>query len=569
MSLFARRIPSPKTPHQEAWQRRVWLMLCVLSGLMLGFSFPPSQLGVLACFGLVPLLIVLADVRETGRALRYSYVALLVFHIITLNWTGGYTHGNDPYMMIAGAVTMLAHPFFYFIPIGIYCTIRRYLGEWLALVSLPLSWLAYEYTHSLSEWSFPWLAIGNSQSYNLAGMQFISITGIYGLSFWILIINVLAFVLYSRIAHGVWSPRSSKAVLMGLGIVILYYVPALYGNAVLVNAPLAPDGLKAGQKAITVGMIQSNIDPWEKWKQAGFDHLELYLDMTDSLVNKSSLPRPDLVLWPETAVPYAFLAPIGSPTLQFLRSRIDRIGVPVLTGFKHVVFYDDSTKAPPGAKRLSDGQRYDSYNAAALIEPFGGEVPWYGKMKMVPLAERIPYAEAFYFLDFLRWSVGAGGWKVGKDSVIFVERRTGARFNTIICYESVYPDLVAAFVKRGAQFIALITIDSWWGKMSGAYQHQRFSVFRAVENRRWIARCAVGGISCYIDPYGREYDKTELFTQAILSRSINLSDDLTFYSTHGDWLAIGCVFLTGFLFAAAIGVKVTARKRNEAWTRNS
>ncbi|MEK9137796.1 MAG: nitrilase-related carbon-nitrogen hydrolase, partial [Bacteroidota bacterium] len=152
------------------------------------------------------------------------------------------------------------------------------------------------------------------------------------------------------------------------------------------------------------------------------------------------------------------------------------------------------------------------------------------------------------------------------DSVIFAEKKTGARFNTLICYESVYPDLVAAFVRKGAEFISLITIDSWWDRMSGAYQHQRFSIFRAVENRRWVARCAVGGISCYIDPLGRVYDATELFTQATLSRRIGRSTALTFYNEHGDWLGSGCLLVAGMFVAAALGQKFIKRKRKEVWS---
>src|SRR5438093_5839388 len=140
---------------------------------MLGLSFPPFPFGILACFGLVPWLIVLADISEVGRSLRYSYLMFVVFHIIALNWTGGYAHMHDPYMMIAGAVTMIAHPLFYFFPVAGYMLARKYLSDRAALVALPFLWVGYEYSHSLSEWSFPWITIGNSQSYNLAGIQFI------------------------------------------------------------------------------------------------------------------------------------------------------------------------------------------------------------------------------------------------------------------------------------------------------------------------------------------------------------------------------------------------------------
>jgi apolipoprotein N-acyltransferase len=189
-------------------------------------------------------------------------------------------------------------------------------------------------------------------------------------------------------------------------------------------------------------------------------------------------------------------------------------------------------------------------------------------MKMVPIAERVPYADAFYFLDFLRWGVGIGGWQIGPDSTIFVEQKTGARFCTMICYESTYPGFVASFVRKGAEFISIITIDSWWGKMSGAFQHKQFAIFRAVENRRWIARCAVGGISCYIDPCGRVYDATELFTQAALSRTIERGEGLTFYAEHGDWLGQAALLFSLLFIAAAAVQSFTNRKREKSWQRN-
>jgi apolipoprotein N-acyltransferase len=180
---------------------------------------------------------------------------------------------------------------------------------------------------------------------------------------------------------------------------------------------------------------------------------------------------------------------------------------------------------------------------------------------MVPFAERIPYAEVFSFADFLRWDVGIGGWQIGPEMTLFTDARTDTRFSAIICYESSYPGFVADFVRRGAQFISLITIDSWWGKMSGAFQHQQISVLRAVENRRWIARCAQGGISCFIDPYGRAHDKTELFTQRVLSRTIEKRNDLTCYTAQGDLLGEILLWLTGAFAAAGFGQAFLKRKR--------
>ncbi|HTO93632.1 MAG TPA: apolipoprotein N-acyltransferase [Bacteroidota bacterium] len=539
--------------------------LAALSGALLGFSFPPFRTGLLACVGLVPLLVAMAHRERLSHALRLAYVAMLVFHLITLNWTGGYVHGNDPYMMIAGAVTMIFHPLFYLIPLGLYHAARKWLGENPALVALPFLWVGYEYSHSLSEWSFPWLTIGNSQSFDLSRIQFISFTGIWGLSLWILLINVLTYLLYAELASRRWTRR---AAWLGALILAVGLLPTAEGLYVLSGAPAA--GLPGPGKPVTVGIVQSNVDPWDKWARQGNELVSLYTGMTHRLTSDPAGPRPSIVLWPETAITGWPLLPGSRPLLEALRSDADTMGVSILTGIDHAVVYADPAAAPASARTARvGGERYDTYNAAAFIQPHVERVDWYGKMKMVPIAERVPYADMFAFLDFLRWGVGIGGWQIGPRQTVFRDSATGVSFSSLICYESTYPGFVASFVRKGASFLALITIDSWWGKMSGAFQHRQFAVFRAVENRRWIARCAVGGISCFIDPYGRSYDDTELFTVRTIARTIAASDELTFYTRHGDWLGM-CALLGACMCAAAVaGRKFMNRTRRTLWTTST
>jgi apolipoprotein N-acyltransferase len=543
--------------------RRQRLWLSILTGVMLGCAFPPFPLGLLACFALVPLLVVFDGIDRIRQALRYGYIAMLVFHLITLNWTGGYVHMRDPYMMIAGALTMFLHPFFYFLPLGAYLWTKKRWGTGAALGALPLYWVGYEYSHSLGEWSFPWLTLGNTQSYNLLRLQFISITGIWGLSLWIVVINILAFVLVRGIMQGRFGLLSRRALVLVAAIAAIVVLPTIHGAIVLSGAPpVNTGGLRPGEPTINVGIVQANIDPWEKWKRNPFETVQLYLDRTHSLAAEGS-PRPDIVFWPETAVTSYILTPAGRGMFDLIMSNLERMHMPVLTGFQHAEFYPDSTRAPRGARRLrSTGERYDVFNAAALLQPGEAPVPWYGKMKMVPLAERVPYAGAFAFLDFLRWDVGMGGWQIGPGPVLFRENRTGTRFCSVICYESAYPGFVAEFVRRGAEFIGIITIDSWWGKMSGAYQHHRFAIFRAVENRRWVARCAAGGISSYIDPYGREYDATGLFTERLLSKTIGRSTAMTPFTRYGDWSGMACLG-GGALLLAGVAVSGRVQQRRK------
>lgn len=548
-------------PDRSSERRRMY-GLAALSGVLLGFSFPPFPLGLLAWVGLVPLLLVLNALPRPRGGLRFIYAAMLVFHLITLNWTGDYVQANDVYMMIAGAVTMILHPFFYVLPLGGYLVLRRHLGEQVALTALPFLWVGYEYTHTLSEWSFPWLTIGNSQSYEIARIQYIEWTGIFGVSFWVVVLNVLVYYIVRALLERN-ALRSRAVVIPAVALVVLAILPSIHGWLVLRFS--GNDGT-VRRDSVTVGIIQANVDPWEKWTRSGYVTVDMYMDMTQALVESVASAKPDIVLWPETALPFDVLNPANRELLSSLRHETGVWDVSVLTGLPHRVAYADSAAAPRSARRDKlTGERYDWFNSAALIQSGGEPLEWYGKMKMVPFAERVPYAEAMTFVDFLRWDVGVGGWQIGPDTTVFVDRRTGARFNTLICYESTYPGFVTAFVRRGAEFITLITIDSWWDHMSGAYQHQQISVFRAIENRRWLVRCAVGGISCFIDPFGRVYDATDLFTIRALSRRIERRQDLTFYTQHGDWVGEISFWVALLLVAAAMGQAFLRRQRRQLW----
>ena len=545
---------------------RMRLALAVLSGCMLGAAFPPSRWGTLACGALVPLLIALMSVRSVGSGLRIVYAGMFVFHVLTLNWTGGYVELNDPYMAIAGALTMVVHPVFYFIPFGLFFWVRNRFGGTSALLAFPFLWVMYEYSHTLTEWSFPWLTLGNTQTFDLARIQIASLTGVYGLSFWVILLNVLLVFLYRELVDPAQRTNTYGFVFATLFLTV-FMVPWIVGSVILRGAATDADHPAMDRGTIRIGIVQPNTDPWEKWAGAGIQSVQQCFSMTAAIASRDGSNRPDLVFWPETAIPYYITLPINRGALDDFHRKVNLIRIPILTGAAYYLEFADSTTAPYGAKRSSiTGDRYQTFNAAMLFEPDMDSVAWQGKMKMVPLAERVPYQEWFSGLQFLQWGVGLGGWNLGPRQVVFQERTTGARFAVAVCYESVYPDFMASSVRAGAEFLSIITIDSWWDHMSGAYQHERYAVLRAVENRRWVARCAAGGISCFIDPYGRIADETTLFTKAAFSRSIGRSTELTFYSLHGEWFALLCVSVAGAWICAGLVQFILTFMRKHSWS---
>ena len=197
----------------------------------------------------------------------------------------------------------------------------------------------------------------------------------------------------------------------------------------------------------------------------------------------------------------------------------------------------------------SSGLKYDTYNTAVLFEPDKDkdEFQKHQKIKLVVGSERMPYQELFPFSkQLIQWGVGISSWQIGRDTNNF-KLKSGEIFNTAICYESVYPEFFANFVDNGAQFSVIITNDGWWGKLFGTYQHNMFAVFRAIENRRWIARCANTGISDFIDPEGNMYEKTEIDVKTNIVFDVGLRNEKTFYTMHGDLFAKICL-VTGLIF---------------------
>lgn len=539
--------------------RRLHLFLLVLSGTMLAFSFPPFPTGVLAAFAFVPFFIAFEDVETYGKGFRSSYLMFLILNLFALWWVGGFVHGRDVYLMAAGVALVLGNPLFLSLPVLGFVFVRKHLGFKRAVYAFPFIWTAFEYFHSITQLAFPWLSLGNTQTYDLAAIQFASFTGVYGISFWLLCINVIAYFLYAKLALNEWKPSSWQAIAVVVSIVVVYLAPKFYGNNVLENSSGWTDG-----KKVRVGIVQPNIDPFEKWETHRNVQLALLEELTGELVSRNAL---DLIVWPETAMPFYLLTHENYHIFERMRAGIDSLGVALLTGIPDVIYYREEEDAPRSSKVIgATGQRYDTFNSSMLLQPGSDEIQKYAKIILVPFGERVPYAEVIPFAEHLHWDFGLGGWGVGTDTTVFKLRLQSADevwFSNLICYESIYPGFVAGFVRKGAQFLTIITNDSWWGNTPGPYQHQQFAILRAIENRRWIVRCANGGISCFIDPFGRILQPTDMFTQTTIAGQIEVLDELTFYSRQGDAFAHAALMGASLFIAAALGQMFLTRTRRQ------
>ncbi|MBM4169101.1 MAG: apolipoprotein N-acyltransferase [Ignavibacteria bacterium] len=534
--------------------------LAILSGLLLGAAFPPSPLYFLAYVALIPFLILLERLETYRQVLFYTYLMALAFHLVTLYWVGGFTHRRDPYLMVMGTALVLFHPTFYWLITIVYFFLQKHAGVTAGRVAFPFLWTSYDYLHSLSDFS-PWISIGNSQAYNLYGIQIAEYTSTYGPGLFVLIINVLLSVLLAPFFRNTRSLFSRNSLVVATVVVLFYVGPLFYGIIAVKDRGIPPS-----RDRLRVAIIQPNIDPWEKW---GYRTLKWksFQDQLSLLLNESkevAARNPELIVWPETAIPYEIFSSRHFVDSLTLRKELDSICVAVFTGMPAVESFD-SAHSPVSAVGTSHANTFfEYYNAATLIVPHQPLGQIYKKVVLVPFAERVPYAETFPFLvDVFKWNVGTGALNKGQNQIVFqLPLRSGenAQFSGVICFESVYPNFVRTFVDRGAQLLLVITNDSWWGNTSGAYQHAAYASFRAIENRRWIVRCANGGISSFVDPTGIVRESTKMYLQTSLVSDLNLSNERTFYARHGDLFAQLCVLCSASIFVIVMAGKLL-RKR--------
>jgi apolipoprotein N-acyltransferase len=277
------------------------------------------------------------------------------------------------------------------------------------------------------------------------------------------------------------------------------------------------DRLAAAAPKARVAVIQGNIEQSQKWDPAfQVAAIEKYVRLS-----LSTRPQhPDLIVWPESAAPFYFLAEVP-PTRRVMQG-IRATGTHFLVG------------APSFELR---GREADYFNSAYLVGPAGEVLGKYDKAHLVPYGEYTPFKEYLPFLGKMVEHVG--DFKPGTPGQILDMQ--GRKLGVQICYEIIFPALSRAMVQNGAALLITITNDAWYGTTAGPYQHFSLAVLRAVENRRALVRAANTGISGFIDPAGRLLDPTPLLEEAAVVRELPLLETGTIYTRFGDIFAAACL----------------------------
>jgi apolipoprotein N-acyltransferase len=531
LKLFRKNKPV-LTPEEKLINKKHRFYL-LISGALLGLSFPPMPVPQIMFFALVPYLYVIERKEKLIEINRATYLAAFVFGLLTIYWVGSWQSTADPFLMISGVLLVFINPVFFLIPSTIYYFCRKSINKTTALFLLPLFWVTYEYAYMLTDASFPWLTLGNGLVKFLSFIQVADIIGALGLSALVIYINIFLYRAFLSLK------AERKKFLINLAAAILLIImPVIYGLVRVSSFEFSKDKVR-------VGLIQPNLDPWDKWAGGNLDDIaRLHFDLSQKAIDEGA----EIIFWPETAFPVYLFSGSHSAEVDAIYNFIRKNNTYLVTGMPDVRFYPSQAKkgdgiVPPDAKYAEAGDYYyATYNAVFLISPDSYHIQKYGKMKLVPFGERVPFVETVPFLgNLIKWGVGISGWNVGRDTINFtipaghfrnLTQKDSLHINSLVCYESIYPYFVSHFIQRNAEMIAVVTNDSWYGKLSGPYQHKEYAVLRAIENRRSVVRAANGGISCIINPVGITEVETGMFEQAFIAGDVTIQRDKTFFTQY-------------------------------------
>lgn len=532
----------------------------ILTGVLFGLSFPPFNFSILVFVAFTSMLIAFDNCNSYKEVFTRMYVIFFSFELVTVSWISlsGLRDGADTFMIFGGLVTMILHTLYFVFTLMALFFLRKNLKiksmPYLYLLFVPFIWTTHEYLQIFGQLNFPWTILSYTHSSALSKIQYIELTGMFAISIWITSLSCLLFYIIKKIRDGEWTIKRFKIAGLILLLVAGYFTPDAY---TFFSGSKERYTNKVNEGTINIGIVQPNINPWKKWGAKQDELIAQYLQMSSEVINSN--PTVELIILPETALPFHFTWDVHNEKYLVVKNYVDSTGVPMLIGAPDLKFYKDPELAPSDAKEFSNGQKFDTFNSAIFVEPGKdkSEYTIHDKNKLVAASERMPYQEKFPFLqNLIKWSVGLSSFQMGQDTVLFDMPGSETKFHVAICYESVYPDFFADYVNRGADFSIIITNDGWWGKLFGTYQHNQYAILRAIENRRWIARCANTGISCFIDQYGNLFDKTEINEKKIINRKIGLSSEKTFYTKHGDLIADYSAYLSGVLMILGVILKL-------------
>lgn len=536
--------------------------LAILSGSLLAASWVTYGITPLIFIAFVPLLLADSHIRSHYKHTKrkifiLSYIAFLIWNIVSTWWIWNSTQVGAVLAISINSLLMT-------LTFLLYHLVAKRSTQKLSLIFLVAIWLSFEKFHLWWDISWPWLNLGNVFSEKITWIQWYEYTGTFGGSLWVWLLNIIFYIA----AKNYLTDKNRALLAKRVGIAMLFFaIPVVISYYIYINYS------EKGLKTADVVVLQPNIDPYEEKYQ--FSNEDTSKAMSYFLLDKLD-HKVNFIITPETMLSRNILidelansAPVN--TLKNLFLAFPQVNWVV--GVSLLKFIEDKKDVTAQSNYLAEKDIwYNDYNSAFLLnyDYFRSDtLPLYHKSKLVVAVENFPYQHLLKPIlgDML---INLGGTVALKttqsERSVFTGRETFGKAAPIICYETVYGEFVTDYIKKGANFLAILTNDAWWGDTQGYKQLLSYTRLRAIETRRSVARSANTGISAFINGRGDILKALPYRDFNTLRCTIALNEEVTFYVRMGDYIARIAGFLAFFIFLYAIAKKrgeITFQKTNK------
>ena len=523
------------------------ILLSLLSGFLFWIGWTPNNFSAAIFFAFIPLFIIEEKEKNSYRFFLFTFLGLLSWNLFTTWWIWNST-------MIGAWLAIAVNSLLMFIPWWGYRKTKKITNEKIALAAFVVYWISFEYLHQL-DWglSWPWLTLGNAFAERISWIQWYEYTGTSGGSLWIVCVNVFLFFGYVRV--NAMKPRFKTHLTIITTLVLPILISLYIEQKEIKKAQTNATGLKKN-----IVIVQPNIDPYEKISSGDLKKLsQSLLDLSIKKVDSNTT----LLIWPETAL-YAY----GGIDEERVKenAELENIfaflkkypNIHLFTGIESYRIFPEKHSMYSRPMEGS-GNFYEIYNGGMLADS-SGALQFYHKSMLVPGVETLP--EFLLFLGPLFEKLGgtAGGYARQEIRTI-IPLKNNHIIAPAVCYESIYGAYMSRYIKNGANLIAIITNDGWWGDTPGHQQHMAYARLRAIENRKWVVRSANTGISCFINPAGIVALQTEWWKPDALKGSVYTDTRETFFVKWGDIISKMALVMTGLMIGVCFFRNVSYKGR--------
>ncbi|MFI3282229.1 MAG: apolipoprotein N-acyltransferase [Rikenellaceae bacterium] len=495
--------------------------------------------GLTLLVALVPMLWLSsrAEFSKRGWWSTFWWVLLMCvgWNLSTVMWIGNSTPvGPIAATLASSTLTMIAFMTFH--------TVSNKASKALAYTVLVSLWITLEHAYTVSDFSWPWLLLGNGLSNDIWVVQWYEYCGLFGGTLWILLSNIMIFE--------AWQSRQISKLIVAKLVV---FVPIIVSLTIFFTYE------EPQEESVFVSVVQPNVDCYNKFNGNKESQRRNLIDLISQLPEQS-----EFVLMPETTIPdYYWESRLDKMSFinelrDTLRSRLPH--AIIITGTNTMMSYDEGEQSETARKsRSKGGGYYDVFNSAiGITSQREDSYQLHHKVKLVIGVENTP-TWIFKLFSFFVVDLGGIVGQIGRGVEANVFEHNGVKVGPAICYEGLYGDFFGGFVRGGAEFMGIISNDGWWGDTAGHRHLYSMSSLRAVESRRSIARSANTGISGFINSRGDNLEMLSWEQRGTITREVWLNDRMTLYTRYGDYVAHVAQFLAALSLLYYLAYRIKRR----------